>query len=82
MICDDFISNCIKLFFSCQEGHTKLSYKKAKAETKPSEVTEDDLLFWSYVAEDERPITLYHIDNYDSDENVEAEEEKDSDYSD
>ena len=39
-------------------------------------------MFWSYVAEDERPITLYHIDNYDSDENMEEEEEKDSDDSD
>ena len=82
MICDDFISNCIKLFFSCQEGHTKLSCKKAKAETKPSEVTEDDKLFQSYVAKNQRPITLYHIDNYDSDENKEEEEEKDSDDSD
>ena len=82
MICDDFISNCIKLFFSCQEGNTKLSCKKTKAETKPSEVTEDDRLFWSYVPDNERMFTLYNIDNYDSDENKEEEEEKDSDDSD
>ena len=43
---------------------------------------DDDILFWSYVALDERLFTLYHIDNYDSDENMEEEEEKDSDDSD
>ena len=43
---------------------------------------DDDILFWSYVAEEERPVTLYHIDHDDSDENEEEEEEKDSDDSD
>ncbi len=63
-------------------GTYKLSFKKAKAEAKPAEVTDDDILFWSYVAEEERPVTLYHIDHDDSDENEEEEEEKDSDDSD
>ena len=39
-------------------------------------------MFWLYVAEEERPVTLYPIDHDDSDENEEEEEEKDSDDSD
>ena len=54
----------------------------ARAEAKPEEVTEDDILFWSYVAEEERPVTLYHLDYDDSDKNEEEEEEKGSDDSD
>ena len=41
----------------------------AKAESKPEEVNEDDKLFWAYVAEEERPTTLYHIvDDNDEEE--------------
>ena len=43
----------------------------AKAEAKPEEVTEDDKLFWSYVAEEERPTTLYHLGDREVDEVVE-----------
>lgn len=50
-----------------------MSCKIAKAEAKPAEVTLDDRLFWSYVAVEERPSTLYHLDN-DSDEDAEDEQ--------
>jgi hypothetical protein len=46
----------------------------AKAEAKPEEVTEDDKLFWAYVAEEERPTTLYHIVDDDDDDEEEVDE--------
>ena len=49
----------------------------AKAEAKPHDVTEDDKLFWAYVAEEERPTTLYHIVDENDDEQEEEEEASD-----
>ena len=37
-------------------------------------MTPDDRLFWSYVAVEERPSMLYHLDNDDSDEDGEDEQ--------
>ena len=64
-----------------QEGHTKLSCKVAKAEAQPQKVTEDDKLFWSYVIQEERPTTLYHVENGEdeAEEGSTAPEESDGD---
>ena len=48
-----------------------MSCKIAKAEAKSAEVAPDDRLSWSYVAVEERPSMLYHLDNDDSDEDGE-----------
>ena len=46
----------------------------AKAESSPETVSADDLAFWSYVAKEDRPVTLHGLDEEEAEEEFEEEE--------
>ena len=64
-----------------QVGHTTRSCQVLKAERMPDQLSDDDLAFWSYVVEEQRPKSVaeahmdYSDDEQESDEEGEVEEE-------
>ena len=64
-----------------QLGHTKKSCPVWKAEVDPDSISDDDKLFWSYVAEEERPATMLAANFSDDEDEVEGEQEGLSDSS-
>ena len=64
---------------SGQEGHTKKSCAIQKAEDDPDSVSEDDLAFWSFVREEERPSTMRGVQEREDEEGSGDESDYSSD---
>ena len=66
------------IFCFQQVGHTTRSCQVLKAERMPDQLSDDDLAFWSYVVEEQRPKSVAEaMDNSDDDEEEEVELESD-----
>ena len=57
-----------------QVGHTTRSCQVLKAERMPDQLSDDDLAFWSYVVEEQRPKSVAEALEYDSDDEEEDED--------
>ena len=57
-----------------QEGHTKRSCSIAKAEANPDQISEDDLLFWSLVKQEDRPTVLHDANDDDDNDDDNGDE--------
>ena len=58
-----------------QVGHTTRSCQVLKAERMPDQLSDDDLAFWSYVVEEQRPKSVAEAYMDNSDDEVESDEE-------
>ena len=70
-LCQDFPQ------FLCQEGHTVQSCKVKKAQLQPESLSRDDMLFWSFVQPEARPVSLLVLSEYESESEDDDEDEED-----